>query len=170
MREITSILKKFKDSRNELILAGDINIDLLKIDYKLIFNEIFDLFTSYSLFPKITLPTRISEFSATLIDNIFCKLSHYISESSLCVLTSAVSDHFPYFRMSKLYTNKRPYTVNSCMSQTDLDNFKLDVKKSDLPALFYKTNLNADPNTNLNIIQNVLTNAKRQIHRKKQSG
>ena len=46
------------------------------------------------------------------------------------------------------------------MSQTDLDNFKLDVQKSYLPALLDK-NLNADPNTNLEIIQNVLTNAKR---------
>ena len=63
--EMTSILDKFKDSRNELILAGDLNIDFLKINDKPIFNEIFDLFTSYSLFPKIILPTRISEFSAT---------------------------------------------------------------------------------------------------------
>ena len=91
------ILEKVKDSRNEFILAGDLNIDLLKISDKHIFNKIFDLFTSYSLFPKITFPTRISEFSATIIDNIFCQLSHYTSESSSCVLTSAVSDHFPYF-------------------------------------------------------------------------
>ena len=61
--------------------------------------------------------------------------------------------------MSKLYTNKRPDTVKTCMSQTDLNNFKIDVQNSDLPALLDK-NPNADPNTNLNIIQNVLTNAK----------
>ena len=52
------------------------------------------------------------------------------------------------------------------MSQTYLDNFKLDVQKSDLPALLDK-NLNADPNRNLNIIQNVLTNAKRANSPKK---
>ena len=61
--------------------------------------------------------------------------------------------------MSKLYTNKRPDTVKTCMSQTDLNNFKIDVHNFDLPALLDK-NPNADPNTNLNIIQNVLTNAK----------
>ena len=68
--------------------------------------------------------------------------------------------------MSNLYTNKRPYTVNTCMSQTDLDNFKLEVQKSDLPALLDK-NLNADRNTSLNIIQNVLRNAKRANSPKK---
>ena len=46
MREITSILEKIKDSRKELILAGDLNIYLLKLNDKPIFNEIFDLFTS----------------------------------------------------------------------------------------------------------------------------
>ena len=90
MREIISILEKIKDSRNEFILAGGLNIDLLNINDKPIFNEIFELFTSYSLLPKITFTTRISEFSATLIDNIFCNFSHYTSESSSCVLTSAV--------------------------------------------------------------------------------
>ena len=45
--------------------------------------------------------------------------------------------------MCKLYTDKLPFTVNTCMSQTDLNNFKLDVQKSDLPALLDK-NLYAD--------------------------
>ena len=63
MREITLILEKFKDSRNELVIAGDLNIDVLKINDKPFFNKIFDLFTSYSLFPKITLPTRISNLA-----------------------------------------------------------------------------------------------------------
>ena len=78
-----------------------------------------------------------------------------------------IISHILYIlKVSKLYSNKRPYTVNTCMSRKDLDDFKLDVQRFDLPALLDK-NLNADPNTNLNIIQNVLTNAKRANSPKK---
>ena len=70
--------------------------------------------------------------------------------------------------MSNLYTNKRFYAVNTSMSQADLNHFKHDVQKSDLQALFDKNPI-ADPNTNLNIIQNVLTNAKRAYFTEKQS-
>ena len=62
--------------------------------------------------------------------------------------------------MGNIYTNKRSYAVTTSMSQADLNHFKHDVQKSDLQAKFYKNPI-ADPNTNLNIIQNVLTNAKR---------
>ena len=46
--------------------------------------------------PLITLPTRISEYSATLIDNIFSNGSSPQSQSA-GILLSNISDHFPYF-------------------------------------------------------------------------
>ena len=45
------------------------NIDLLKIKEKDFVNEYFDkIVSSGGFFPRITLPTRISNSSATLID------------------------------------------------------------------------------------------------------
>ena len=46
--------------------------------------------------PLITLPTHISEYSATLIDNIFSNGSSPQSQSA-GILLSNISDHFPYF-------------------------------------------------------------------------
>ena len=54
----------------EILLAGDFNIDLLKLPERLKFQESYDDLTNLSLFPKITLLTRIGSQSSTLIDYI----------------------------------------------------------------------------------------------------
>ena len=62
------------NNRNEVIIAGDYNIDLLKINDKAIISEYVDTITSHGFFPKITLPTRLSDHHGTLIYNFLCKL------------------------------------------------------------------------------------------------
>ena len=54
-----------------MFLLGDFNIDLLKIIEKSVFKEYVDHMLSFGLSPSITLPTRIIDTIATLIDNIF---------------------------------------------------------------------------------------------------
>ena len=46
------------------------NIDLLKVNDKPIVSEYLDMVISHGFFPKITLPTRLSERSGKLIDDI----------------------------------------------------------------------------------------------------
>jgi hypothetical protein len=68
---LSKILPKIDKSKIITYLMGDFNIDLLKTescDFSNRFSE--QLFTS-SFFPLITRPTRITEHTATLIDNIF---------------------------------------------------------------------------------------------------
>ncbi len=52
-----------------MILAGDFNIDLLKLNEKNIISEYFDIITSNSFYPKITVPTWLTNNHGTLIDN-----------------------------------------------------------------------------------------------------
>ena len=52
---------------------------------------------SSRFFPRITLPTRISNSSATLIDIFLCKITKYSSKSIAGILSTSLSDHFPYF-------------------------------------------------------------------------
>ena len=75
---------------------------------------------SNSLFPRITLPTRLDKNSCTLIDNIYFKLSPLFTDATSGNIFSRISDHFPYFlglklqvstndkkpRFVKVYTNK----------------------------------------------------------------
>ena len=87
----------FKDRNYDIIIGGHINIDLLKIKEKDFVNEYFDMIVSSGLFPRITLPTGISNSNATLIDNFLCKISKHSSNSIAGILLTSLSDHFPYF-------------------------------------------------------------------------
>ena len=63
------------ENKNEVIITGDFNINLLKINEKEIFCEFLKSLISHSYFPKITFPTRFSRTTGTLIDIFFCKLT-----------------------------------------------------------------------------------------------
>ena len=52
---------------------------------------------SHSLFPKITLPTRLAHDSATLIDNLFGKLNKPTHLTTAGILLNKLSDHQPCF-------------------------------------------------------------------------
>ena len=95
--------------KGKVIITGDFNIDLLKVTETRIISEYFDMITSHSFFPKITLPTRISDNKGTLIDNILCKLSTNFHQTTAGIIVSRISDHFPYFVCIN-YTNKKHRT------------------------------------------------------------
>ena len=97
IEELTPTLDKLNKRKTEVVIAGDYNIDLLKINEKAILSEYFDMLTTNNFIPKITLPTRISSRSATLIDNFLCNISPLSSETLSGILVSDLSDHFPYF-------------------------------------------------------------------------
>ena len=76
---------------------GDFNINLLKINEKEVFADFLEIMTSFSYYPKITLPTRFSKNNGSLIDNIFCKISENTLRASSGILLKQFSDHQPYF-------------------------------------------------------------------------
>ena len=95
--ELALVLEKLQIMRNEVVIAGDFNIDLLQINEKPLFNEYFNMIVSNGFIPKITLPTRITDRSGTLIDNFLCKLSNNFSKTTAGILLNNISDHQPYF-------------------------------------------------------------------------
>jgi exonuclease III len=69
--KFNEILTKVDKTNKITYLTGDFNIDLLKSDVCEYSNRFCEqLFTS-SFFPLINRPTRITQHTATLIDNIF---------------------------------------------------------------------------------------------------
>ena len=96
---IDSILTKATRNQKIIYLMGDFNINLLNEDFHAPTNDFLNVLSSYSLYPSITKPTRITSKSATLIDNIFT--------NSRCKQTSGIimtdlSDHLPIFTFSEL--------------------------------------------------------------------
>ena len=74
---------------------GDFNIDLLKYKSSELVYSFLDVLYSYFLSPKTILSTGISLWS-TLIDNIFCNITH-TRKSISGNLTSTELDLLPQF-------------------------------------------------------------------------
>ena len=53
INEFVPILSDFGKSKSDVIIAGDYNIDLLKVLEKPVFSEYFDAVTALNFFPKI---------------------------------------------------------------------------------------------------------------------
>ena len=81
----------------EVLIAGDFNIDLLKLNDIHTIHEYLESIISSGYIPKITLPTRLSENRRTLIDNFLCKISNNFSRTTAGILNYNLSDHQPYF-------------------------------------------------------------------------
>ena len=84
IKEFSSIVSLLKHNcKNTVIIAGDFNINLLKLieNYIYIYISYFDSLISH-LFSQITFPTRFTRTNGTLIDNFFCKLSQSMLEST----------------------------------------------------------------------------------------
>ena len=91
LTEFSTLLQKVKNLNKLSCICGDYNIDLLKLKVNPRFGEFFDHIISVNFFPKITLPTRFSNQSATLIDDVF---STNIEEKEVSgILLNHISDH-----------------------------------------------------------------------------
>ena len=76
-------------------ICADFNIDLLKLYTKQHYSMFFDMVISSGFHPKITLPTRITDRSSTLIDNILTNV--YDDNHISGILINKISDHQPIF-------------------------------------------------------------------------
>ena len=104
--KLNAILTEVDKTGKITYLTGDFNIDLLKsddCDYSNRFCE--QLFTS-SFYPLINRPTRITQHTATLIDNIFTNNLEQIESGVNGLIFSDTSDHLPIFHIASSSTNK----------------------------------------------------------------
>ena len=136
IEEINTLLSDLNRFRSVINVLGDFNIDLLQINDKVIIKQYFENMITLSMYPKITLPTCITDASATLIDNIFSNSNNDKNETA-GILLSDLSDHFPYFYAFKdqmhykkdLYSKKVKYIrdINQDSKQNYLNQLKIKI-------------------------------------------
>lgn len=80
-------------TKSEIIVCGDFNVDLLASENNESLNFI-NTCSSFSFVPLISKPTRVTENSATLIDNILVSNPIQITSG---IVTVDISDHMPVF-------------------------------------------------------------------------
>jgi len=119
---LSVFLDKLLSKNKGLILLGDFNIDILKSESSNCENEFLDLLGSHPCFPHITLPTRVTDNTSTLIDNIFS--SPDLSTKSISGnLTIAISDHMPQILLLQKSKNKHDEKENIFQHVRDWSNF-----------------------------------------------
>ena len=80
------ILAQLEQSHSEVIIAGDFNINLLDLKTNDKVLAFYNYFTTIGFLSEITLPTRFSHRTDTLIDNFLCKLSDISLKSKSGIL------------------------------------------------------------------------------------
>ena len=116
---LTKVLDKLRTEKKQVYWCGDYNINLLNIDKHDPSSELLESLFYYSLYPLINRPTRLTQNSAILIDNIFSNaLKDHLFTGSLY---TDISDHFPIFVInhdqskedSPKYIQARQYSQNN---------------------------------------------------------
>jgi len=141
-----------------VVIAGDFNINLLKYEEKPSFTDYLDNIRSLGYTPSITLPTRISSSSCTLIDNLFIKITPQTQNTTSGVILTSFSDHFACFTTTNINTNfKKPPRYIEIRSESDhsVRLIRHDIERAQIMNNL-NTNPTGDPNTNYNILHNNL--------------
>ena len=113
------------NKKNLSIIGGDLNIDLIKFNIPTVDNYI-NCCLENNFIHSITVPTRITDHSATLIDHFLLKLPANLINTSTSsgVLINDISDHLPCFLaidINCISSSERPFT--RIFSQNKINNF-----------------------------------------------
>ena len=156
--ELSQRLSRISDNNLECAIAGDFNIDLLKLHERTKTREYYDLLSLHGFLPKISFPTRLSETCATLIDNILCKLSSEYSHTTAGIFIEKLSDHQPCFLALDFLKQKSHRSDRLVTVATQPNNFP-ELVKNDLISINLNDMLIAsDPNENFDILSGTLDN------------
>ena len=142
--KFNDLLSSVKEEKKIGYFLGDYNINILNTDSHPPTSDFVDICFSNSFLPLINKPTRVTKYSATIIDNIITNDILNISHIQ-GLLLSDISDHFPVFLIYKELSSK---------------NVKVEVKKRVLTAKSMSSFRDALQNTSF---QDVLDSKDAQI-------
>ena len=130
---VESTFTKFNKDKYNVFLMGDFNIDLLQYDSHSYTNDFVNSMISLFFFrPYILQPSRVTDHSATIIDNIFSNITDFETLSGN--ITALVADHFALFLLIK----KCYISYKSCRYSTyDCSNFAKEKFIHDFSLLYW---------------------------------
>lgn len=112
----------FETKYHGVFVFGDFNVNLLKSNEANV-SEFINLMHSFSLFPMITKPTRVSNDSATLIDHIWT--TQFEQSIGNYIIVSDISDHYPTMSQFSIELSKSEpqYIFKRLINTSSLNNF-----------------------------------------------
>ena len=100
--EIENLLCSVCPNNQNIFLCGDFNYCLFKCTTDHAVSKFYSVMNTYATLPLIKKPTRVTEETYSIIDNIFV---NNLSFSSVGILPYDSSDHFPIFLIHKSFFN-----------------------------------------------------------------
>ena len=141
LNHLKDMLSVVNSEHKECILLGDFNIDLMKLNTSSYSNEFLETFYAYSFLPMISKPTRITDKSMTLIDNIYSNYDDNVCTFSGIMVTD-ISDHLPIFYVLendvsdnhnvKYQMQHEINDVNICKFMQQLEEYNIMFKENDI--------------------------------------
>jgi hypothetical protein len=122
------------------------NFDLLKYDNHVPTCDFLSNMLSHSLFPAIRHPTRITDQSATLIDNIFMNCIQDDFDSA--IIYSDISDHLPiavHIKNKVIKNNRSKNVKKRVYDQKSIQNFKIHLSLISWEDLYNILRVQDDP-------------------------
>ena len=144
----------FRNKRNKTIyVCGDFNVDLLQYDKHRDTNNFVDQLYSLGLHPLITRPTRITNHSNTLIDNI------YTTDVTSCIQSGLIindmTDHLPIFQITEYKHNNNITIIHSSRrlaNERNINTLINDLVNADWKEIYDSDDINCMYNTFTEII------------------
>ena len=134
-------------------IMGDFNLDLLNCSNNPPSQDFLSLMLSKSFLPLTRKPTRISDNSATLIDNIF--FNSLYSDVSSGIIVSDLTDHLPIFALlSNMSTTKTQPTNFGFrnMSESNINRLRERLRSVNWSTVYNQRDANLSFDTFLNIL------------------
>ena len=143
--------------RKHRILMGDFNIDLIKVDMQNQTKDFVHSLYTNAFYPTISKPTRVTEHSATLLDNIITNITGYCMKSG--VLYNDISDHFPVFNLLQIdskITKKYEYVFKRTNTAKNIEKLNIELKNAKWDDVFIDENPDSAYDTFLSILTSLI--------------
>ena len=136
---MSNILDILNNENKLCYIMGDFNINLFNHEVHAPTCNFLNLMFLHSYIPLINKPTRVTNQSATLIDNIFTNNHKNMLQG---IMYTDISDHFPIFLIDNngKLTNNLKYTTNRNFSQANIDTFYNNMQNLDWDIMTYTNN------------------------------
>ena len=142
---ISKCLERITKEKKECYFSGDFNIDLLKYESNNKYSEFLNTVTSHGFLPHILQPTRITDESSTIIDNIYG--NNFEQDAISGNILVKFSDHFPQFlSINKENIKLKPNDVYL----RDMSNFDEKLFIDDISIQNWNANRYTDTNSKFN--------------------
>ena len=146
IHDIDIIYDKITSENKLSYIMGDFNIDLLKDDVHRPIHDYLDLVYSHSLIPTIYKPTRITEHTATIIDNIITNTDNIVE---CAINVTDITDHMPTVLVSNINSKEKSKPKQNALykrrhTDDNINIFKSNLSKTNLKNILVNGNANDD--------------------------